>query len=74
MMHVRDDVFADSSKSTIDLEKLRPVSRLGGITYGRTTQTYELPRPQWTAEKDTAAMEKALASDQGQAASRVSMP
>jgi len=24
---------------------LRPISRLGGITYGRTTQAIEIPRP-----------------------------
>jgi hypothetical protein len=26
---------------------LRPISRLGGITYGRVTQGFEIPRPQY---------------------------
>ena len=28
-------------------EVLRPVSRLGGITYGRTSEVWETPRPDW---------------------------
>lgn len=27
---------------------LRPMSRLGGITYGRTTEGVEIPRPEWS--------------------------
>lgn len=36
---------------------LRPVSRLGGITYGRTTEGLEIPRPAWeeTVMKDEEA-------------------
>ena len=41
---VRSDVLSEDCK-LVDLEKLKPVSRLGGITYGRTTPTYELPTP-----------------------------
>jgi hypothetical protein len=26
---------------------MKPISRLGGITYGRTTQAFELPRPDY---------------------------
>jgi hypothetical protein len=26
---------------------LKPISRLGGITYGRTTEGLEIPRPDW---------------------------
>lgn len=26
---------------------LRPISRLGGITYGRLLEGIELPRPEW---------------------------
>jgi hypothetical protein len=26
---------------------MKPISRLGGITYGRTTQVFELPRPDY---------------------------
>lgn len=36
---------------------LRPISRLGGITYGRTTQGLELPRPDF--EKDVGGLEGA---------------
>lgn len=36
---------------------LRPVSRLGGITYGRTTEGLELPRPDF--EKDLGGAEGA---------------
>lgn len=35
---------------------LRPISRLGGITFGRTTQLMELPRPDF--EKYSAGSEK----------------
>jgi len=27
---------------------LKPISRLGGITYGRTTEGTEIPRPDYT--------------------------
>lgn len=36
---------------------MKPVSRLGGITYGRQTEAYELPRPDF--EKDLGGMEGA---------------
>jgi hypothetical protein len=26
---------------------MKPISRLGGIAYGRTTQAFELPRPDY---------------------------
>jgi flavin reductase (DIM6/NTAB) family NADH-FMN oxidoreductase RutF len=41
---VREDAINDE-KSLIDLEVLRPISRLGGIRYGRTTEIVELARP-----------------------------
>ncbi|KIW71275.1 hypothetical protein PV04_03458 [Phialophora macrospora] len=41
---VREDALKDDGTS-LDLEVLRPVSRLGGIAFGRTTQFIELPRP-----------------------------
>lgn len=43
-----DAVNADCSH--IDLNKLRPVGQLGGISYGRITSTFELPRPRWEDE------------------------
>jgi hypothetical protein len=36
---------------------LRPISRLGGITYGRVTEGLELPRPDF--EKDLGGVEGA---------------
>lgn len=36
---------------------LRPISRLGGITYGRMTEGLELPRPDF--EKDLGGPEGA---------------
>ncbi|KAK0645839.1 hypothetical protein B0T16DRAFT_428830 [Cercophora newfieldiana] len=39
----------------IDPKILRPVSRLGGITYGRVTEAIELPRPDF--EKDLGGAE-----------------
>jgi flavin reductase (DIM6/NTAB) family NADH-FMN oxidoreductase RutF len=43
---VRDDAI-NEERSVIDLSVLKPVSRLGGITYGRTTEVIEIPRPQY---------------------------
>lgn len=39
----REDAINDE-RSLIDLEVLRPVSRFGGIMYGRTTQPFEIAR------------------------------
>lgn len=41
--HIREDV-ANKDLNLIDVNKLKPVSRLGGISYGRTTTGYELSR------------------------------
>lgn len=44
LFHVwQDAVSAD--KATVDIAKLRPVFRAGGITYGTCFQGFELPRP-----------------------------
>lgn len=40
----REDVINDE-KNLIDLKALKPISRLGGISYGRTTEALEIPRP-----------------------------
>lgn len=34
-----------TGKLVVDAAALRPVSRLGGVTYGRTSEVYDLPRP-----------------------------
>ncbi|KAH8805270.1 flavoprotein oxygenase [Xylogone sp. PMI_703] len=42
----REDAVDDQG-SLIDIDKLRPIARLGGITYARVTELIELPRPEW---------------------------
>jgi flavin reductase (DIM6/NTAB) family NADH-FMN oxidoreductase RutF len=44
---VREDALNDE-KSIVDLAVLKPISRLGGITYGRTNDVMELPRAKYT--------------------------
>ncbi|KAI1822692.1 FMN-binding split barrel [Xylaria intraflava] len=41
---VREDAL-NEEKSLISFDALRPMSRLGGISYGRIVQAMELPRP-----------------------------
>lgn len=48
---VREDAI-DDERSVVDINVLRPMSRLGGIMYGRTTEVMELPRPDFEASKD----------------------
>ncbi|POR32976.1 FMN-binding split barrel [Tolypocladium paradoxum] len=46
---VQDDA-TNADASDIDLEKLRPIGQLGGISYGRIVSTFELPRRRWDEE------------------------
>lgn len=64
LFHVREDII-DPETMIIDTAKLQPVSRLGGISYGRTTSTFELPRPVWAAEKDREVVKTILEKDGG---------
>lgn len=57
--HVRDDVI-NEDKNIIDPAKLLPVSRLGGITYSRTVSGYEMPRPDFNAEKEKPEVQEIL--------------
>ncbi|KAF2261767.1 flavo protein-like protein oxygenase [Lojkania enalia] len=41
---VREDAI-DEQGVLIDPKVLKPISRLGGITFGRTTEVFEIPRP-----------------------------
>lgn len=43
---VRDDAI-NEDRNSIDISVLRPMSRLGGITYGRVIDGIELPRPDY---------------------------
>lgn len=44
--HVGEDVI-NPELNNIDIGKLRPVTRLGGITYGRVIEGFEIPRPEY---------------------------
>ncbi|BFZ65416.1 hypothetical protein YB2330_006582 [Saitoella coloradoensis] len=54
--HVREDAL-NSSKNIVDIKVLKPVSRLGGITYGRVGEGYEMPRPDWGKEVEGGGLE-----------------
>ena len=41
---------ADPDYSHIDLDKLRPLGQLGGVSYGRVVSTFERPRSKWDDE------------------------
>lgn len=59
LFHVRDDII-DPDSLIVDTNKLMPVSRLGGITYGRTTSVYETPRPVWKTEQEREEVKEAI--------------
>lgn len=46
---VRKDALSDRGDE-VELEKLRPLVQLGGISYGRVRETFELPRPKLVDE------------------------
>ncbi|KAF8161166.1 hypothetical protein B0H34DRAFT_840101 [Crassisporium funariophilum] len=50
-IHVRESVLSDDG-TTVDPAKLRPVARLGGTTYARLLEGFDLPRLSWRAIKD----------------------
>ena len=43
---VRQNAVNDE-RDHIDLEVLRPLVQLGGVSYGRVRETFELPRPSY---------------------------
>ncbi|KAH7142876.1 hypothetical protein B0J13DRAFT_556125 [Dactylonectria estremocensis] len=47
---VQEDA-ANEDFSHIELDKLRPIAQLGGMSYGRVTSTFELPRTRWEDEQ-----------------------
>ncbi|KAK5128931.1 hypothetical protein LTR85_000264 [Meristemomyces frigidus] len=49
----REDAI-NEDRNIIDPASLRPMSRLGGITYGRLLEGIELPRPDWDEFKKEA--------------------
>lgn len=56
---VREDAI-DETRSLIDPNILRPMSRLGGITYGRVIDGLEIPRPVLAQEKETGRVDESL--------------
>ncbi|EIN11791.1 flavo protein oxygenase [Punctularia strigosozonata HHB-11173 SS5] len=52
-VHARNAVLNDDG--TIDPVKFRAVSRLGGTTYARIGEGFDLPRPSWKKNLDTYA-------------------
>lgn len=48
---VQEDAL-NEARDNVDLEALRPVVQLGGISYGRVRDTFELPRPSLKTELD----------------------
>lgn len=50
-VHVRESVLADDGIS-VDPAKLRPVARLGGTTYARQLEGFDLPRVSWKSIKE----------------------
>jgi flavin reductase (DIM6/NTAB) family NADH-FMN oxidoreductase RutF len=59
----REDAI-DEQGVLIDPAVMKPISRLGGITYGRTTQAFELPRPDYNEVTKDPEVE-ALAAPKG---------
>lgn len=41
-VHVDNQIY---SEGKIQIDKLRPVARLAGTSYGRVTEVYQIPRP-----------------------------
>ena len=57
---VREDAI-NEEKTIIDPQVLRPMSRLGGISYGRVVQGVELPRPDFEEKKQQGETEGLIA-------------
>ncbi|KAK7463487.1 hypothetical protein VKT23_006835 [Stygiomarasmius scandens] len=51
-VHVRNSVLTEDA-SQVDPDKLSPVSRLGGLTYARLGDSFDLARPSWKAMRET---------------------
>lgn len=60
---VREDAI-NEERNLIAPDVLRPMSRLGGITYGRTLEAIELPRPVFEKELGMEGYEKLKKADE----------
>lgn len=57
--HVREDVI-NKELNLVDPGKLKSVSRLGGITWGRSTEGFEMLRPNFTSESEKEEVKELL--------------
>ncbi|KAI8449490.1 hypothetical protein BY996DRAFT_4589095 [Phakopsora pachyrhizi] len=57
--HVREEILIDGGPS-ISIEKLMPMCRLGGISYGRIISGFELTRPVWKKEVEREEVKRIL--------------
>lgn len=60
---VREDA-ANDDFSHIHLDKLRPLGQLGGMSYGRITSTFEVPRQRWSDEQPKSELLTKLGDNQ----------
>ena len=47
--HIDDSVW-NGEKGRVDVQRLQPLSRLGGSSFGRTRGDFSLPRPDWATK------------------------
>ncbi|WPH03492.1 Hypothetical protein R9X50_00637200 [Acrodontium crateriforme] len=60
----REDAI-NEDRNMLDPAVLRPIARLGGISYGRLQEAIELPRPEWDEfKKDAEGLDKPKTSEQ----------
>ncbi|KAJ3148045.1 hypothetical protein HDU86_007613 [Geranomyces michiganensis] len=52
-VHVKEGVF-DQDKGVVEMDKYKPLGRLGGVMYGRVTEGFELHRPMTAAQATVA--------------------
>lgn len=62
--HIHETVLA-ADGSSVDPSKLRPIARLGGLTYARILEGFDLDRPSWKDTKATYDRLEGTASQSG---------
>jgi len=50
-IHIRNDVV-EPVRGVVDARKLKPIARMGGVTYAKVSEGFDLPRKQWKDVKD----------------------
>lgn len=63
--HVREDAL-NEDRNVVDFKVLRPVGRLAGVTYSRSTEGYEILRPSFRNDRGTEAFQKAVGKQNGE--------